>query len=223
VTGPEVDPHQDVVLVPEPGSVRKPLGPLAFDIDANEALATILAELADDKDDRRKAIRWACHQEMEIALPGAQEYHRAMIFDMSAGGMRVKPLESLSKKSLPVGISVHIRLATEAGSFRGRARVVRLAENGQLGVELQSVSTAMKEILAQEMARIQARAAGNMPLARKRKVVKSELVEQIVQRAAPAPTQNQKVNDDLRRGGSLLDALVEGRQRPRDVHSRWVR
>ncbi|MBM3259451.1 MAG: PilZ domain-containing protein [Candidatus Sericytochromatia bacterium] len=223
MTGPEVDPHQDVVLVPEPGSVRKPLGPLAFDIDANEALATILAELADDKDDRRKAIRWACHQEMEIALPGAQEYHRAMIFDMSAGGMRVKPLESLSKKSLPVGISVHIRLATEAGSFRGRARVVRLAENGQLGVELQSVSTAMKEILAQEMARIQARAAGNMPLARKRKVVKSELVEQIVQRAAPAPTQNQKVNDDLRRGGSLLDALVEGRQRPRDVHSRWVR
>jgi hypothetical protein len=196
---------------------------LAFAIDSNEALATILAELAEDKDDRRKAIRWACHQKMEIALPSAQEYHRAMIFDMSAGGMRVKPLESLSKKSLPVGISVYIRLATESGSFRGRASVVRLTENGQLGIELQFVSTAMKEILAQELARIQARAAGNLSLVRKRKVVKSELVEQLVQRAAPTPTQTQKVNDDLLRGGSLLDSLVEGRQRPRDVHSRWVR
>ncbi|MEB3237226.1 MAG: PilZ domain-containing protein [Candidatus Sericytochromatia bacterium] len=220
---PEAEPQKDVELVPEPGTVRKNFGPLAFDINADEALATILSELSTERENRRKAIRWACHQEMEIALPGAQEYHRAMIFDLSAGGMRVKPLETLSKKSLPVGISVHIRLATEFGSFRGRARVVRLSENGQLGIELQSLSTAMKEILAQEVARIQARAAGNQPLSRRRKVVKSELVEQLVQRAEPLPTQNQKVNDDLRRGGSLMDSLVEGRQRPRDVHSRWVR
>ncbi|MEB3298712.1 MAG: PilZ domain-containing protein [Candidatus Sericytochromatia bacterium] len=224
MSNPEAERSDDVVLVPEPGSVKHVRGPAAFDIDPNEALAAILAELEADRSDRRKATRWTCHQEMEIALPGAQEYHRAVAFDISTGGMRVKPLETLSKKALPVGISLHIRLSTESGSFRGKARVVRLSDNGQLGIELQSVSTAMKEILSQEMARIQARNAANQPMARKRQVVKSELVQQVVQRTLPPPTQHQKMSEDLRHGaGSLMDALVEGRQRPRDLHSRWVR